>query len=47
MFYGLQNLDHESRSTYVQFIFIVSGARHSLPVNNISEWIVHVIDKVC
>jgi hypothetical protein len=35
MFYGLQNLDHEFRCAYVQFI--VLGVRSSLPVISISE----------
>jgi len=45
MFYGLQNLNHEFRCTYVQFIVIVPGVRSSLPGINISERTEHVIVK--
>ena len=37
MFYGIQNLDHDFRCTYVQFIVTVHGVRSLLPVINISE----------
>jgi len=47
MFYGLQNLDHEFRCTYVQFIVIVHGVRSSLPVINISERTDRVIGTSC
>jgi len=47
MFYGLQNLDHEFRCTYVQFIVTVHGVRSSLPVINISERTDGVIVTSC
>jgi len=47
MFYGPQNLDHEFRCTYVQFIVIVIEVRSSLPVINISERTEQMIDKGC
>ena len=47
MFYGLQNLNHEFRCTYVQFIVIVLAVRSPLPVMNISNGIEYVIDKGC
>jgi len=47
MFYGLQNLDHEFRYTYVQFIVIVPGVRSSLPGINTIERTEHVIVKSC
>ena len=47
MFYGISNLDHEFRCTYVQFIVIVHGVRSSLPVINISERTDRVIGTSC
>ena len=47
MFYGIQNLDHEFRRSYVQFIVTVHGVRSSLPVINISEQTDRVIVTSC
>jgi len=47
MFYGLRNLDHEFRCTYVQFIVMVPGVRSSFPVIKITERTDYVIGKGC
>jgi hypothetical protein len=47
MFYGLRNLDKESRRTYVQFVLILPDVRSSLSITSINGRTDRVIGKGC